>query len=127
MSSDAKRTRTVLVVEDEDIIRVLAEKFLADAGYKVLAADSGTAGVRASDEFAGPIDLLVTDLMMPGMTGWEVARVLRAKRPELRVLFMTGFAGGDHAEETPIIPPDELLAKPFRFPDFIAIVQRLLA
>ena len=123
----AMNNQTVLVVEDEGPILDLAETHLTAAGFQVLVADSGENGVRISDEFPGTIDLLVTDLMMPGMTGWEVARRLRLKRPNLRVLFMSGYAGCDHAEETPIIPPDELLAKPFHFSELVTIVRRLLA
>jgi two-component system cell cycle sensor histidine kinase/response regulator CckA len=126
MSEFPAREPTILLVEDEELIRVLANKFLTAAGYQVLVADSGSKGVELGQACPDRIDLLITDLMMPGITGWEVARRLRLSRPDLRVLFMTGYAGSDHAEETPIVPPDELLAKPFLFEHFMATVRRLL-
>lgn len=127
MSAASQRQPTILLVEDEFYIRDLGERFLAAAGFQVLLADSGSAGVRIGEAFLDRIDLLVSDLLMPGMNGWEVARRLREKRPELRVLFMSAYAGGDFAEESPIVPPDELLAKPFLFEHLVSTVHRLLA
>lgn len=124
--SDPKRAPTILVVEDEGPIRELAEAHLVAAGFQVLTADSGENGVSISDAHPDRIDLLISDLLMPGMTGWEVARRLRQKRPDLRVLFISGYAGCEQAEGAEIVPPDELLSKPFHFADLVATVRRLL-
>jgi CheY-like chemotaxis protein len=89
---DDRRYR-VLVVDDEDAIRHFVDRTLRGAGYETtLAANADKA--RAIAASAGPFDLLLTDMMMPGMCGDELARHLRARQPDLRVLYLTGFA--DH-------------------------------
>ncbi len=85
-------TGTILVVEDEDMVRSFVERVLRARGYRVLTARDGAEGMRVSDEFDGSIDLLVTDVVMPGgPSGAELAERLLARRPHLRVLFMSGY------------------------------------
>lgn len=103
---------TVLLVEDEEEVRRLVRDILGSLGYEVLAARDGAEALELIQRFPGPIHLLLTDLVMPGMTGREVADELRAARPGSKVLFMSGYA-----EEA--VGPDELLQKPFA-PDLLA-------
>jgi two-component system cell cycle sensor histidine kinase/response regulator CckA len=84
----------VLLVEDEPQVRALAARILADHGYRVLEACEGREALRIAERHPGIIDLLLTDVVMPRMTGHELARRLRLARPETRVLFMSG-----HSEE----------------------------
>jgi len=82
----------VLVVEDEDLIRQLAEQILRDRGYRVISAASATEALELVTSLDGEIDLLVTDIVMPGLSGLDLAQRLRRRIPDLRVLFMSGYS-----------------------------------
>lgn len=91
-TGDALRgTETVLLVEDQDIVRELACRVLQSHGYHVLQAEDGHAALRVIDAHDGPIDLLATDVVMPSMSGGELAQVMQARLPALRVLYMSGY------------------------------------
>jgi CheY-like chemotaxis protein len=98
---------TILLVEDEPALLEVARRILDENGYEVLAANSGPEALRLVDEHVGDIDLLLTDVVMPGMLGTEVAERLTALRPDLRVLFMSGYA-------QPVVDlTGEIIDKPF--------------
>jgi two-component system, cell cycle sensor histidine kinase and response regulator CckA len=106
-------TETILVVEDEAALRELVASMLRERGHTVLEADCGRAALEASDRHLGIIDLLLSDVIMPGMNGRQVAREVSLRRPEIRVIFMSG-----HSDEAlgarGILDPDTiLLVKPF--------------
>ncbi|MGH8459889.1 MAG: ATP-binding protein, partial [Nevskiales bacterium] len=82
---------TVLVVEDEEALRNLAREYLQSSGYQVLLASSGTEALAIADKHRGPIQLLLTDVVMPGMTGWELAKLLTIRHPEIHVVYMSGY------------------------------------
>src|SRR5438132_302152 len=82
---------TILLVEDEEVVRKLACEILQTYGYSVLTAANGSEGLRLGREFEGPIDLVITDVIMPLMSGREMAEKLRNIRPNLGVIFMSGF------------------------------------
>jgi CheY-like chemotaxis protein len=82
----------VLLVEDEDGIREVARRILERRGYRVLAAGDGYEAIELARNHAGPIDLLMTDVIMPRMLGKEVAQQILALRPEARVMYMSGYA-----------------------------------
>ena len=82
----------VLVVEDEDLIRQLAEQILRDRGYRVISAASAAEALELVASLDGEIDLLVTDIVMPGLSGLDLAQRLRRRIPDLRVLFMSGYS-----------------------------------
>jgi CheY-like chemotaxis protein len=84
-------SETILLVEDEDVVRGLTRKILVEAGYKVLDARSGDEAIRLCRHYRGPIDLLLTDVVMPETSGKEVAERLQELRPAARVLFMSGY------------------------------------
>jgi signal transduction histidine kinase/CheY-like chemotaxis protein len=90
-----RASETVLIVEDEPGVRDLAHQFLKNAGYKVLEARDGTDALEISGRFDGTIDLLLTDMVMPRMSGLEVARTLRATRPAMKVVIMSGYSDFD--------------------------------
>jgi len=104
---------TILVAEDESAILSLARATLAKKGYTVLTASSGTDAEKLAAGFAEPIDLLVTDVVMPGMSGRDLARSLRKTRPGLKVIFMSGYAGDDVFAMGVLDPGVEFLQKPF--------------
>jgi PAS domain S-box-containing protein len=116
---------TVLLVEDDAAIRAVGERTLARAGYRVLAAASADAALLAAREHAGRIDLLVTDVVLPGRNGWELARALAAVRPGVRLLFMSGYAAA--ASGAPLLPDGvPFLPKPFAPDDLLAEVRAAL-
>jgi signal transduction histidine kinase/ActR/RegA family two-component response regulator len=84
-------TEVLLLVEDEDSIREPAAEILESRGYLVLAARDGAEALAVSQAHAGPIDLMITDVVMPGMNGKQLAEELRASRPGMRVLFISGY------------------------------------
>ncbi|MGH9861960.1 MAG: diguanylate cyclase domain-containing protein [Candidatus Acidiferrales bacterium] len=105
--------RTVLVVEDELALRELARQFLTSNGYRVLEAGSGQEALNLADSDAGAIHLLLTDVMMPGMTGWELAKRIRIRHPEVRVVYMSGYADDDAVRQGLLDPSVDFLQKPF--------------
>jgi CheY-like chemotaxis protein len=84
-------TETVLLVEDQDMVRDMVREALEMSGYAVLAASGGADALALAAGHSGPIHLLVTDVVMPGMSGRELAEQLSTVRPTLRVLFMSGY------------------------------------
>jgi two-component system cell cycle sensor histidine kinase/response regulator CckA len=115
----------VLVVDDEDMIRSLVRSVLESIGCRVVEADCARAALEQADETALPIDLLVSDVRMPGPSGLELARILRERKPELPVVFVSGYPGESPVNCSPT-PITEYLAKPFSLPVFVATVRRLL-
>jgi PAS domain S-box-containing protein len=82
---------TILIVEDADVVRNLAREVLSQSGYTVLEARDGKEALRVCQQHEGPIHLLLTDVVMPGMSGCEVAEQLASLRPEMKVLYMSGY------------------------------------
>jgi CheY-like chemotaxis protein len=117
--ADPSRRGTVLLVDDEELVRATAADMLADLGYEVIEATSADDALRLVDGGLAP-DLLVTDHLMPGRTGTELARVLKAQRPGLPVLVVSGYADIDG-----IAPDLPRLTKPFRQSDLAAAVAEL--
>jgi signal transduction histidine kinase/CheY-like chemotaxis protein len=102
---------TVLVVEDEDAVRALAVASLERHGYRVLAAASGEEALRVAQDFRDPIDLLLTDVVMPGMKGPDLAKRLKTVRPATRVLLISGYAAD--VVTSADLKDTTLLSKPF--------------
>jgi PAS domain S-box-containing protein len=130
-SSDAvpsllRGRETVLVVEDDAPVRVLTIRSLRKSGYRVLAASSGREALEVAAHEAGPIDLLITDLVMPGMGGREVARLLGAERPALRILFVSGYTRDSLTVEGVAGDGGSFLPKPFTPLQLFETVRRIL-
>lgn len=119
--------QTVLIAEDELGLRQVVERVLSGAGYRVIGAADGVAALAIANTHDGPIDLLVTDVVMPRLGGLELASALLAERPSLRVLFMSGYPQGA-GQGTPITLSDaQFIAKPFTPADLLEAVGRALA
>jgi len=108
----ARGDQVVLLVEDEEPVRKLIRRILRDSGYTVLEAASGAEALTVHRTHGGPIHLLLTDVMMPGPGGPELAEQLRRESPDLRVLFMSGYAPDDRLEHA-IEAGAQFLQKPF--------------
>jgi signal transduction histidine kinase/CheY-like chemotaxis protein len=106
-------TETILVAEDEEAIRSLVRTVLHAHGYTVLAASRGDEALQLSEQHPGPIDLLVTDVVMPGMNGRELARRLTLARPGLRVLYTSGYTTHTITRHGVLEPKLVFLQKPF--------------
>ena len=106
-------TETILLVEDEEAVRRLARSFLEQRGYQVLEAGNGVQALETSAGHSGPIHLLVTDMVMPGMRGRELAEKLSALRPGMKVLFVSGYSDGSIVENDELGPGSAFLEKPF--------------
>jgi CheY-like chemotaxis protein len=117
----ASHAPTVLVVDDDSDVRDLAVEILADSGYRVLAAGNGSDALRV---LAGEpaIDLLFTDIVMPGLDGIALARQAVALRPELKVIYASGYAACGLLDAA-----EPLLAKPYRPAQLAAEIGRALA
>jgi PAS domain S-box-containing protein len=109
----AAARETVLLVEDEPSVRSLAETILSRQGYQVIAAESGIEALRIWKERAREIDIVLTDVIMPQMSGGELARQLRELNPRLRILFMSGYADDIIASYGVSAGEIQLLQKPF--------------
>ena len=113
VEAERQGSGTVLVVEDDEQLRRLTHRALAAQGYEVLEADRGRSALDAARRHEGPIDLLVTDLVMPDTNGPKLAETLRAARPGLRVLFMSGYPDGAIVHHGMLEAGVAYLAKPF--------------
>ena len=109
----APGTETVLVVEDEPEVRRLVERLLRGKGYRVLTAGSPADAVGLASAHEGAIDLLLTDVIMPGMNGRELARRLAPARPAMRVLYMSGYADAAMSQQGILPPGTAFVSKPF--------------
>jgi CheY-like chemotaxis protein len=117
--------RTVLVVEDEDVVRGLVRQVLQGVGFEVLAARDGEEAFALAAEHH--VDVLVSDLMMPKLGGEQVAERLRSSNPELKVLFMSGYAEGGLSSAGVLPLGTAFLEKPFTFSELTEKVHGLLA
>ena len=118
---------TVLVVEDEDDLREATKRIFAGAGYHVIAAGSGAEAVEIARTHDGPIDLLVSDIVMPHMLGTEAARRIRAIKPSAAVLYMSGYAWPFHASQGRLDPDVALVEKPFSDAELLAAAGQALS
>ena len=123
----AEPHETVLLVEDEDAVRSLVRQVLAAEGYRVLTAGDGDEALRMASEHGRGIDLLLTDLVMPGMTGRELALQLQPQHPETRVLFMSGYSTAAYGESGELGEHAQFLHKPFTPEALVRRVRELLA
>ena len=109
----ARGSETILVVEDAEPLRMLAQLFLKENGYQVLTAAEGTEALRIAEEFSGPIHLLLTDVVMPGMNGRVLAERLAPTHPTMKILYMSGYTDSFIAGHGVLEPGTHLLRKPF--------------
>jgi PAS domain S-box-containing protein len=117
---------TVLLVEDDPAVRNFAARALEQLGYQVLSAPAGTNALGLLDAHQARIDLVLTDIVMPGMQGPELARRVRETRPDVRFLFMSGFVDGE-GDQGAMVGGEPILPKPFAIHDLAVAVRDALA
>jgi two-component system, cell cycle sensor histidine kinase and response regulator CckA len=125
--SDGRTHPTVLVVDDEEMVRRLAARMLATLGFRVLVAGSGQEAVRLLRRGAHRIDGVVTDVAMPGIGGRELGETIAQCWPQIRVLYMSGFAAGRMVTEGSLDPAVPFIQKPFTSEQLGRKVRELLA
>ncbi|NWG46740.1 MAG: response regulator [Alphaproteobacteria bacterium] len=123
---DLTGQETILLVEDEDAVRTFAARALESRGYRVLSAEGGEAALALLEEAGGPVDLVISDVMMPGMDGPSLVAALRERHPEVRVVFISGYAEGAFRDQLVERGDFEFLPKPFTLKQLAAKVKDVL-
>ena len=121
------RSGTVLLVEDSDVVRDVVAKFLEGVGLTVLQASGGEEALALARREDAPIDLLLTDIVMPSMNGLELADRMERVRPDVRILFMTGYAEEVVANAGILGEHRECIGKPFTQEQITKRVRKILS
>ena len=124
--SEGETKQTILLVEDEEMVRGLMCEVLEREGYKVLSCSLPEQGIEASRQHSAQIDLLLTDVVMPGMNGREMAKRILEFMPGLRVVFMSGYTEHALTRDGEIDAQTEYLQKPFTLRSLTDKLTRLL-
>jgi CheY-like chemotaxis protein len=118
--------QTILLVEDEEPLRAVTRDLLLQGGFEVLEADSGRQGLETAQRHSGPIHLLLTDVVMPGMNGPTLAEKLAPPHPEMKVLYMSGYTDYAVGRNGILEPGVHLLAKPYTRESLLRKVRAVL-
>ena len=117
---------TILLVDDEETVRRFTSRVLQKHGFEVLSAGTGPEAIAAADGHDRGIDLLLTDVMMPGINGCELAELMLARRPSLRILFISGYAEDVLVNSVGLVPGAAFLGKPFKAKALVTKVREVL-
>jgi two-component system cell cycle response regulator CpdR len=115
----------ILLAEDDDSLRGFLSRALEKAGYEVRSCPDGEAAIEALDD--GPYDLLLTDIVMPGVDGIEVAREAAQRQPAVRIMFITGFAAVALSAGARAPQGSKVLQKPVHLREIVSEVERMIA
>ncbi|HMK70599.1 MAG TPA: response regulator [Xanthobacteraceae bacterium] len=126
-SADLTGQGTILLVEDEEGLRALNARGLASRGYTVLEAANGIEAIDLLEKFGGQVDLVVSDVVMPEMDGPTLARELRSRNPDLKIIFVSGYAEDAFQKHLPDHGQFAFLPKPFTLKQLVAAVKETLA
>jgi two-component system cell cycle sensor histidine kinase/response regulator CckA len=125
-NASVRGAETVLLIEDESAVRLIACRILERQGYVVLLAASGPEALDASRAYDAKIDLVISDAVMPGMTGAEVVRRLQEERPGLKALFMSGYTDDEILRRGILSSATAFIQKPFTVQDFSRAAREAL-
>ncbi len=125
--ADLTGAGTVLLVEDEHAVRLFAAKALRNKGYRVLEADNGKDALKVINTGNGPIDVIVSDVVMPGMDGHTLVQLVRQELPDVKVILMSGYAEDVFAEGAARTPAIHFLPKPFSLQELAGKVKEVMA
>jgi len=123
--ANSSRSISVLVVDDEEPVRKFVDRVMRDAGYSTVQASDGMEALEVASKI-GPLDILVTDVMMPQMLGDELARRLRESEPDLKVLYLTGYSDRLFKERVTLWADEAYLEKPCSVKGLLQAVSLLL-
>ena len=120
-------TETVLLVEDEDAVRMFGARALRNKGYNVLEAENGEVALDVINGTDENIDLIISDVVMPGMDGHTLVRLVRHELPDVKVILMSGYAEDVFRDEIDRDPTIQFLAKPFSLRGLASKVKEVMA
>ncbi|MCZ6904837.1 MAG: response regulator [Acidobacteria bacterium] len=126
LTTPSRNSETILVVEDEEGVRQLMREFLAGKGYTILEARDGTEAIQLAQQHRGPIHLLMTDVVMPGMSGGDLAQRLASLRPETKVIFVSGYTDDAIVQHGVREEGTVFLQKPFSLDALARTVREVL-
>ncbi len=121
MRKEAQQPMTILVIDDDERVRTLLRNILLFGGHRVIEASDGESGIRYLEE-GGP-DMVLTDLGMPGMNGWEVAKSIKSKIPQIPIALITGWGTDLDEEKIKESGVDWIIGKPFQVNDILETVN----
>jgi len=113
--------KEILVIDDEQMILEMLDQVLSSTGYRVYAALGGQKGLELYDQH--PVDLVLTDIKMPGIDGYRLLKEIKAKNPNARVVLMSGYSNDFSIREAIELGADEFIVKPFRRNDILQVLQ----
>jgi two-component system cell cycle sensor histidine kinase/response regulator CckA len=129
-SGSSRGHETILLVEDESAVRSLVARVLRRKGYTVLEASNGLEALGVYERHAGPVDIVVADVVMPEMPGPQLVGRLRERAPNLRILYMSGYASDQMpvyaSDQMPVIGDDAFIEKPFTLDALAEKVREVL-
>jgi CheY-like chemotaxis protein len=117
---------TILLVEDEEMVRELAARILKEKGYQVLEASRGETALEISKNYQHPIDLMITDIVMPGISGKKLAAVIKQDRPDMKILYISGYTDEIISRQGYIEQEVNFMQKPFPPEKFLLQVREIL-
>ena len=119
-------TETILMAEDDDALRKMAESMMKKAGYRIITAVNGEDAMNSVRKFNDPIDLLITDVVMPGMSGKDLAEQMQKEFPGLKVLYMSGYTANVIAHQDILDRDKNFIQKPFNYEDIAYKIREVL-
>ena len=125
-AEDLRGTETILLVEDQAPLLELSREFLVRMGYRVLTASPPEKAIQISHDLGSEIDMLLTDVLMPGMNGRELAHRLRKQRPEIKVLYVSGFTDRAFEDSGGPGPDEAFMEKPYSFLELARKIREML-
>ncbi|MFA7276456.1 MAG: response regulator [Pseudobdellovibrionaceae bacterium] len=117
----------ILLAEDDDSMRQFLTLALEKAGHKVTPCADGFAAYKAAEDLGHSVDLLLADIVMPGMDGIELSQRVSTLYPAIKILFITGFSAVAMSDKAPSNAPARVLSKPFHLNDLVAQIEEILA
>lgn len=124
MEKEAKKSITILVIDDDERVRTLLRDILLFGGFQVIEASDGKSGIGYFEK--GGFDMVLTDLGMPGMNGWEVARWIKSRTPQIPVALVTGWGTNLDEEKIKESGVDWIIGKPFQVNEVLESVNLLI-